>query len=118
CFRSYGRDAVGASKGEGTEIIVDRCRLTGDRAGDCLYGAAGTIADANGAAGPAASSCKRAPRADEGPCFAGVGVVVGLLNATNTKRDAACARLAGAYVDECVRAGRAEVAVNGRGAWG
>ncbi|TMK34628.1 MAG: hypothetical protein E6G64_01400 [Actinobacteria bacterium] len=118
CFRSYGRDAVGSSRGEGADVILDRCRTAGDGEGDCLYGAARTLADANADPGPAASFCKRAPRAEQGSCFSGVGVVVGLLNATNVERATACARLTHAYARECANAARAEVAPNGRGAWG
>jgi hypothetical protein len=118
CFRSYGRDAVGPSKGEGAGIILDRCRLTGGGEAECLYGAARTLADANGDPRPAAAFCKRAPQPGQGSCFAGVGVVVGLLHSTNEARAAACARLTVAYARECAGEAIAEVAPNGRGAWG
>jgi hypothetical protein len=118
CFRSYGRDAVGSSKGEGMDVILDRCRLTGDREGDCLYGAARTLADANGNPAPAAAFCKRAPAFGQAQCYAGVGVVVGLLHATDRAREAACARLTAGYVGACAREARAEVDPSGRGAWG
>jgi hypothetical protein len=118
CFRSYGRDAVGSSRGEGADVILDRCRIAGDREGDCLYGAARTLADANGSPGPAAAFCRRAPPSGRSSCFSGVGVVVGLLNATNAERVAACARLTDAHVRECAQAAQAEIAPDGRGAWG
>ena len=118
CFRSYGRDAVGPSKGEGADVILDRCRLAEGRAGDCLYGAARTLADANADARPAAAFCKRAPPAQQGSCFAGLGVVVGLLHATNAARVSACARLTDRYVHECARAASGEVRPDGQGAWG
>jgi len=118
CFRSYGRDAVGSSKGEGLDIILDRCHLAGDGEEDCFYGAARTLADANGDPAPAAAFCRRAPQAHQGSCFAGLGVVVGLLAPTDEARARACARLSAAYVLECTRAATAEIAPDGRGAWG
>jgi hypothetical protein len=51
-------------------------------------------------------------------CFAGVGVVVGLLETTEKARASACHKLAGLQAGQCVRAAAAEVAPNGRGAWG
>lgn len=118
CFRSFGRDAVGPSKGEGADVILGRCALTGSGENDCLYGAARTLADANGDPRPAAAFCKGAPVAGRPSCFAGLGVVVGLLNPTDAARAAACARLTPEYAASCAREARAEVATDGRGAWG
>ena len=118
CFRSYGRDAVGTSRGTGTDIVLARCRLAGDGEGDCFYGAARTLADANADPGPAASFCRLAPQSHQAACFAGIGVVVGLLHATNETRTAACARLTVTHARDCAREARAEIDSNGQGAWG
>jgi len=118
CFRSFGRDAVGPSKGYGANVILDRCSLTGSGEDDCLYGAARTLADANADPRPAAAFCNLAPLGARGTCFAGVGVVVGLLHPTDAARAAACARLTTLYAAPCTREARAEVALDGRGAWG
>jgi hypothetical protein len=118
CFRSYGRDAVGNSRGEGADVILERCRLTGAGEGNCLYGAARTLADANGNALPAAALCRQAPQAQQAGCFAGMGVVVGLLHPTRRARAAACASLTGAYARQCTDEANGEVAIDGRGAWG
>jgi hypothetical protein len=114
CFRSYGRDAVGSSRGEGADVILSRCALTGDSEGACLYGAARTLADTNGNPAPAAAFCARAPASDQAQCYAGLGVVVGLLHATDEARTAACVKLTQTYASACAR----EAMADGRGAWG
>jgi hypothetical protein len=118
CFRSYGRDAVGPSKGDGADVILDRCRLAGSGESDCLYGAARTIADANANPRPAAAFCARAPAAGQAACYAGVGVVVGLLYPSSRTRATACRRLAAEHASSCTAEADAEVDPTGRGAWG
>lgn len=118
CFRSYGRDAVGSSRGEGADVILSRCALTGSGESACLYGAARTLADTNGKPAPAAAFCDRAPASGQAECYAGTGVVVGLLYATDEARRTACAKLTATYAAACAREAIAEVATDGRGAWG
>ena len=48
----------------------------------------------------------------------GLYLVVGLLHPTDATRAAACARLTSLYAAPCAREARAEVALDGRGAWG
>jgi hypothetical protein len=117
CFRSYGRDTVHYVGGK-TSGIDRLCRFTGRAEGDCLYGAARTLADRDGKATAASRFCSSAPAATAGACFAGVGVVIGLLEPTAAARRRACIALARAYARPCARAANAEVAPNGRGAWG
>jgi hypothetical protein len=117
CFRSYGRDTVNYAGGK-AESILRLCRLTPEAQGDCLYGAARTIADRDANADRAAAFCRRAPNPHQASCFAGLGVVVGLLEPTDRKRVDACGRLTRSYAQECAQAAVAEVAPNGRGAWG
>jgi len=117
CYRSYGRDTVHYVAGKKSSIL-HLCRLTSTQEGECLYGAARTLADTDGVPTRAAAFCRTAPARSAGLCFAGVGVVVGLLETTEKARASACHKLAGLQAGQCVRAAAAEVAPNGRGAWG
>jgi hypothetical protein len=117
CFRSYGRDTVNYAGGK-AESILRLCRRTAKARGDCLYGAARTIADRDANADRAAAFCRRASNPHQASCFAGLGVVVGLLEPTDRKRVEACRRLTHSYVQACAEAAVAEVAPNGWGAWG
>ena len=119
CFRSYGRDAV-EHTAENPQRIHRLCRLLGSAAGDCLYGAARTLANRQAWTDRAAAFCRLASSSERSSCFGGVGVVVGLLNGTNADRRRACERLTDARAEAraCTKAAIAEVAPDGRGAWG
>jgi hypothetical protein len=119
CFRSYGRDAV-EHTGENAHSILRLCRAVDSAQGQCLYSAARTIANRRGTTDDAASLCRLAPARERSSCFAGVGVVVGLLQPSAAARGRACGRLTQTRRQEraCTRAAAAEVAPNGRGAWG
>lgn len=117
CFRSYGRDTVHYVGGK-TASILRLCRLAAAQEGQCLYGAARTLADRDASSTQAAAFCRSAPAAGAGECFAGLGVVIGLLQPTDRARRTACKQVAGAYARACARAAAAEVATSGRGAWG
>lgn len=117
CLRSYGRDAANYTGGK-AEPILRLCRLVGAARGNCLYGAARTIADRDARAEGAAALCRLAERRHQPACFAGLGVVIGLLEPTDKARMEACRRFSGQDVGECSEAAIAEVAPNGRGAWG
>jgi hypothetical protein len=117
CFRSYGRDAAHYSGGK-IASILRLCRLTDSWQGQCLYGAARTIADRDANPSHAAILCDSAAQAEQPACFAGVGVVVGLLEPTRTARMQACRALTQTSARACLGAAQAEVNPNGRGAWG
>jgi hypothetical protein len=117
CFRSYGRDTVNYVGGK-TTSIVRLCRLAGAEQGQCLYGAARTIADRDGRATNSARFCQAIHTRAASACFAGMGVVVGLLEPTIKARAHACARLAGSFAGSCTSGAQGEVAPDGRGAWG
>ena len=117
CFRSYGRDsehAVGGKVGPTLRL----CRLSGSAEGQCLYGAARTIADRDGNTHLAAALCQAADPRRQAGCYAGLGVVVGLLQPTDEDRAKACRSLSQTYARECAKAAIAEVQPGGRGAWG
>jgi hypothetical protein len=117
CFLSFGRDAV-EHTAETARRILQVCRLAGAAEGHCVYGAARTLANRHARTEAAAAFCHLAAPRVQGACFAGLGVVVGLLQPTDTKRARACARLTDTHMQGCARAARLEVAPDGRGAWG
>jgi hypothetical protein len=117
CFRSYGRDAVNYTGGK-AQPTLRLCRLTDTGQGDCLYGAARSLADRDAKTDGAVAFCRRTAPPYQADCFAGVGVVIGLLEATNKERVEACRNVSVLYARECAEAAVAEVARNGRGAWG
>jgi hypothetical protein len=119
CFRGLGRETVSAARYSAPEI-VSLCAAAGAYRGDCLYGAARTVGDGSGLEGArdAAELCHRSPQGERSSCFAGVGIIVGLLYPTDETRQRACARIAGDHAQACTRSAIAEVDASGRGAWG
>jgi hypothetical protein len=119
CFHGYGRDAAERARYAAAKVL-SLCRLAEDGEGDCLHGAARTIANASGRAGiePARRLCKGAPSRLRADCYSGIGVVLGMLNATPAARRAACTTVASRYVDACARAAENEVDPSGRPSWG
>lgn len=117
CFRSYGRDAEHRVGGK-VEPTLRLCRLARFAEAQCLYGAARTLADRDGNTDQAAALCQAARPPQQAGCYAGLGVVVGLLQPTREDRANACRRLTQTYARECADAATSEVAADGRGAWG
>jgi hypothetical protein len=117
CFRSYGRDTVNYAGGK-ADSILRLCGLAHSAEGQCLYGAARTMADRDANPDGAAAFCRRAARPQQRSCFAGLGVVIGLLEPTVAERVKACEKWARTSARACATAARSEVDPNGRGAWG
>jgi hypothetical protein len=117
CLRSYGRDAEHAVGGK-VKPTLRLCRLAGSAEAQCLYGAARTIADRDGNTDLAAALCQAADPRRQAGCYAGLGVVVGLLQPTDEDREKACRSLTQTYARQCANAAISEVAPDGRGAWG
>jgi hypothetical protein len=119
CLHGLGRDAAEKAR-YAPEPVRPLCHAAGAGEAFCLRGAARTIANASGVEGiaPAVRLCSKAPVEHRGECFAGVGVVVGLLEPTPASRRQACARHASAHADACFEAAKAEVDPSGRLAWG
>jgi hypothetical protein len=118
CFRGLGRDAVDAEYTP--ERALARCLTAGASEGDCVYGVARAAYDRwrlDDELG-ALALCARAAARVRDDCFAAYGGVIGLQHATDRARREACARVAGAHVDTCWRAARAEVDPAGRESWG
>jgi hypothetical protein len=117
CYRSYGRDTVNYAGGR-ADSILRLCGFTQSGEGQCLYGAARTMADRDAQTANASAFCHRAPLALRGRCFAGLGVVVGLLEPTRARRVQACEKLTESSARACLTGAEGEVNPNGRGAWG
>jgi hypothetical protein len=119
CFRGLGRDAVDEARLD-PGLVRERCRQTGSGRSQCVLGAARTIANAWGAAGirPAVSFCRSVAWADRRACFAGVGIVIGMLAPTDAARAAWCGRIAPMHARACTEAAIAEVDPTGLRSWG
>jgi hypothetical protein len=117
CFRSYGRDAANYAGGK-ARAIIRLCRLAGRGGEACLYGAARSVADRDAKVDRAAALCRQATRAQMPSCFAGLGVVVGLLQSSDKGRERTCKSVTRTYAAACARAAMLEIAPDGRGAWG
>ena len=119
CFRGLGREAAEVARYEVRET-GEHCGRTGSGERECLFGAARTIANASGAPGiaPAQALCSAARRETRAACFSGVGLVLGMLYATDGARQAACKRVAGKDARACLEAARAEIDPTGIRAWG
>lgn len=119
CFRGLGREAVSMTRYSARKILT-LCGSAGRYEGECLHGAARTVGDGSGLAGAkdAARLCALAPPSARSSCFAGVGIIIGLVHPTDTTRARACARIAGEHARACTRYAIAEVDPSGRGAWG
>jgi hypothetical protein len=117
CFRSYGRDAANYAGGK-PQSIIRLCRIAGRGGRSCIYGAARSVADRDAKVGRAAALCRRAAGRQMSSCFAGLGVVVGLLQASANGRVRACKSLTLSFAAACARAASLEIRPDGRGAWG
>lgn len=119
CFHGYGRDAAEKARYSPARIRP-LCRLAGSAEGDCLRGAARTIANASGSAGiaPARVLCRAAPTRYRADCFAGIGLVLGMLHPTPAARRRACVRVTHEFVASCAEAAEAEVDPSGFRSWG
>jgi hypothetical protein len=119
CFQGYGRDVA-----EHARYVVRRirplCRLAAAGEGDCLRGAARTIANASGLPGVAGARplCAGAPTALQEPCFRGIGLVIGMLHPTPAARVRACRRVTPRWAGACADSAGAEVDPSGSRSWG
>jgi len=92
CFQSYGRDASGFTQYH-PERTISLCRLAGNEANECMYGAARDYGN-NYAGGEQASRlCNLGPARYRGYCFEGVGTILGAMHPLGTERRDACAEV-------------------------
>jgi hypothetical protein len=119
CLRGYGRDVAEKAR-YAPGAIRPLCQLAGAGEGDCLLGAARTIANASGFEGVALAArlCAGASSSGQAQCYTGLGLVLGMLYPTGESRRAACRKLTSEHVDTCAAAAKAEVDPSGRDSWG
>jgi cytochrome c553 len=102
CFQSLGRDASGNTR-QDADGILDICRLGGDDARECIYGAARDIVSNDAGPRRAVALCRGAPAATRAYCYEGIGTILGGLHVYRDERRAACRAVTREYFDACVR---------------
>jgi cytochrome c553 len=102
CYESFGRDASGMA-GKSIQRVISSCRLAASHEGDCIYGVAREIvnADASGARG--GRFCARTSKYFRDRCYSGVGSVLASIESTSRALRAACGRVSGRYTGDCLR---------------
>lgn len=103
CFQSFGRDASGTSEYH-PAATIKICKIAGDMAAECLYGAARDYANNYAGGKEAAVLCKLAPGRDRGRCFEGIGTILGAIHLYGQQRRGACASVTPRrYLRACLR---------------
>jgi cytochrome c553 len=102
CYESFGRDVSGIA-GEDERKALASCRLAKSYQGDCLYGVAREIVNADATPARGARFCSQAPVRYRARCYSGVGSVLASLEPTPESLRAACRKVSGRYVDGCLR---------------
>jgi hypothetical protein len=69
---------------------VRLCALAGDRASECVYGAARDITNMDAGARRASPFCSGVPARMRTYCFRGIGTIVGALHVYGEQRKAEC----------------------------
>jgi mono/diheme cytochrome c family protein len=102
CYESFGRDVSGIA-GRSAARARASCRLARRHEGDCLYGVAREIvnADAGGARAGRFCALTRAPFRDR--CYAGVGSVLASVEPTAQRLRGTCGAVSRGYVRACLR---------------
>jgi mono/diheme cytochrome c family protein len=104
CYESFGRDVSGIA-GKDAKRALAGCRLAAAHEGDCIYGVAREIvnADANGARG--ARFCAMTPKRYRDRCYNGVGSVLAAIEPSQQALRGVCRELSDRYRDSCLRGG-------------
>jgi hypothetical protein len=102
CYESFGRDASGIA-GKDAGRALASCRLAAAHEGDCIYGVAREIVNADAAGSRGGRFCARAPARFRERCYAGVGSVLASLEPTSRRLRGACGQVSGDHVDSCLR---------------
>src|SRR5438552_3152821 len=119
CKRGGTRSRARAVHSWRTAARFTACARNGSRATTrSIPAGVSSFADRGGNTHLAAELCPAADPRRQAGCYAGLGVVVGLLQPTNQDRTKACRSLSQTYARECAKAAIAEVEPGGRGAWG
>ena len=102
CFESFGRDVSGIA-GKSASKALASCRLAKANEGDCLYGVAREIVNADAAGERGGRFCGRAPKRHQAHCFEGVGSVLASLEPTPDALRAKCRQVSGRHAQSCLR---------------
>ena len=102
CFESFGRDVSGIA-GKSASKALASCRLAKQNEGDCLYGVAREIVNADADANRGGRFCARSPRRHQPRCYEGVGSVLASLEPTPEALRARCRAVSGRNARSCLR---------------
>jgi cytochrome c553 len=102
CFESFGRDVSGIAGNDARKALAS-CRLARRNEGDCLYGVAREIVNADAAGTRGGRFCRRAPARHRAHCHEGVGSVLASLEPTAVALRARCRAVSGRHVRSCLR---------------
>jgi hypothetical protein len=101
CYESFGRDASGIA-GKSARRALASCHLAGRYEGDCLYGVAREIVNADAGAARAGRFCARTRAPYRDRCYAGVGSVLASIEPTAQGLRGACRAVSGRHLDGCL----------------
>ena len=106
CFRSMGRDISGQTHRDPDEIVA-LCNVAGQYGaeGACISAAAMDMTSNYTSGKQAAMLCEAAPMETRGPCYFGIGGVMGRFTATQAEREGDCHEITSdpRYVSSCVQ---------------
>ena len=102
CYESFGRDASGIAGKDAGEALAS-CRLAKRNEGDCLYGVAREIVNADAAGARGGRFCAQAAHRFRERCYAGVGSVLAAIEPTASRLRGACRAVSGHYLAGCLR---------------
>jgi mono/diheme cytochrome c family protein len=102
CYESFGRDASGIA-GKSIPKALHSCRLAKANEGDCLYGVAREIVNADAGGERGGRFCARAPARHRANCYEGVGSVLASLEPTAAALTARCRGVGGRHARSCLR---------------
>ena len=103
CYESFGRDASGIAGKDAAEALAS-CRLARAYEGDCVYGVAREIVNADAAGTRGGRFCAKTDARHRERCYSGVGSVLAAIEPTPDRLRDACRELGGRrYLDACLR---------------
>jgi cytochrome c553 len=102
CYESFGRDASGIA-GKDAHRAIASCRLADAHEGDCVYGVAREIVNADASGPRGGRFCALTARRFRERCYSGVGSVLASIEPTSQALRGACRRVSGHYADGCLR---------------
>jgi hypothetical protein len=102
CYESYGRDASGIA-GKDAQRAIASCRLAESYEGDCIYGVAREIVNADAAGPRGGRFCAQTAHRFRDRCYAGVGSVLASLEPTPARLRSVCRDVSGRWVHGCLR---------------